>query len=408
MTVVDHVTCLGCGLACDDIAVTVTAGRITDARNACPLGVAWFGDGAISSGVRVRGADTDASTALREAATLLMRAKRPLIYLAAELSSVAQREAVALADALGAALDTLTASTAGFWLIAAQRRGRAGATFGELRNRADVIVFWGIDPARGYPRLRSRYLTNPAGIIAVDIGDDAGPPDAAERFAFPAAQELAAAALMRAAVLGRVITVAPSGGMPGGDRPMSAALAPIGDKPAALAARLVAAKYVALIADAEPRPGRDEGRAEALLALAEALNGPTRCALVTMRAGGNRVGAESVLTWQTGYPMAVDFARGAPRYDPDARVDPDVVLIVGAAGSIPSGSFAKVSRIVIGPRATATDAAVAIDTGMAGIHDGGTAVRADDIPLPLRPPLAGTIRETAGTVGALTALVRAR
>ena len=52
----------------------------------------------------------------------------------------------------------------------------------------------------------------------------------------------------------------------------------------------------------------------------QALNGPTRAALVSLSAGGNRAGAAAVLAWQTGFPAAADFARGAPRY----RAEDDV------------------------------------------------------------------------------------
>jgi formylmethanofuran dehydrogenase subunit B len=47
---------------------------------------------------------------------------------------------------------------------------------------------------------------------------------------------------------------------------------------------------------------------------------------------------------------------------------------------------------VIGPRASDGPVArrdVVIDTGVAGIHEGGTAIRMDDVPLPLRPALDG-------------------
>ena len=37
--------------------------------------------------------------------------------------------------------------------LPAQRRGRATATLGEISNRADVLLFWGVDPAERYPRL---------------------------------------------------------------------------------------------------------------------------------------------------------------------------------------------------------------------------------------------------------------
>jgi len=41
------------------------------------------------------------------------------------------------------------------------------------------------------------------------------------------------------------------------------------------------------------------------------------------------------------------------------------------------------SAMTLGPRS------VAIDTGLAGVHDAGTALRLDDVPLPLRAVLPG-------------------
>jgi formylmethanofuran dehydrogenase subunit B len=362
--------CLGCGLACDDIAVTVRDKRIVQAANACDLGIRWFGDGTVPTRARVRGADVAVPAALAEASKLLMGAQRPLVYLAAEVSTNAQREACALADVLGALLDTVT--PAGM-VVAVQERGRCGATLGEVRFRADIIVFCGFDPDHDYPRLRSRYL--PSGrdglqVISVDLTP-------------------LQAMMTRAAVLGHATEP--------------------------LAARLLAGQYVVLFVDGEEAQ-RD--LIEALLALTEALNATTRAALVILRAGGNRAGADSVLTWQTGYPTAIDFARGAPRYSPDddaaarlGRREIDAALVVGAGASVPDSirtGLAGVPTIVIGPRATETTivTTVAIDTGVAGIHDGGAAVRTDDIPLPLRPPLSGVVSETAATVRSLTALVR--
>jgi formylmethanofuran dehydrogenase subunit B len=187
------------------------------------------------------------------------------------------------------------------------------------------------------------------------------------------------------------------------DATMSPALIAAADT---LASRLTAARYAAILNDAEPdeRGVASPERAEGLIALAQALNDRTRCALSTLRGGGNRSGADAVLTWQTGFPLAVDFARGSPRYRPDrsvpargtgrARSGPDVALIVGDARSIPRETrerLAAISCSVIGPAASdgSIAAAVAIDTGIAGIHDSGTALRMDDVPLPLRPSVDG-------------------
>jgi len=404
--VVEHVTCLGCGCACDDITVAVKQDRIAEARNACALGVAWFGDGAVPREAQVRGRRSSLWRAIAEAARILEGGQRPLIYLAADVSCETQREAVAIADRLRAALDSV-AATAAAGVLAAQRRGRAGATLGEIRQRADLIAFWGVDPGERYPRYVSRYAVHPRGLaapqgrnsrklIAVDLGKVRGPADADARVAIAPADEVDALLAMRATVLGRAA---------GADDRFGPA--------SALARLMMQARYVVIVADGEPGAvPADPDRAEALVTLAQALNGPTRCALSTLRGGGNRSGAEAVLTWQTGFPFAVDFARGYPVYRPHAGAEAllaagevDASLVIGAAGSIPppvAARLARVATIAIGPRASAAPfaPAVAVDTGVAGIHEAGTAFRMDDVPLPLRPALDGP-PAAAATVRAL-------
>ena len=390
---VAHVTCLGCGCACDDIDVVVRHDRIAEARHACELGAAWFGDGTVPGDTRVGAQVASLEQAIGEAARLLTGARHALVYLAGDVSCETQREAVAIADRLHAAIDSLAATAAG-GVLAAQRRGRAGATLGEIRQRADLIVFWGVDPGARYPRYWSRYAVEARGlqapegrrsrtVIAVDVGESRGPADADERMAVAPADEVDALALMRATVQGRPV---------GEDRRFRPAVE--------LARRMVAARYVAIVADSEPAaaplPPPDPARAEALVTLAQALNGPTRCALSALRGGGNRSGADAVLTWQTGFPFAVDFARGYPSYRPHAGAADllaggtvDAALLVGVPASLPepvATGLARVRTVAIGPRASAArfQPAVAVDTGVAGIHEGGSAFRMDGVPLPLR------------------------
>jgi formylmethanofuran dehydrogenase subunit B len=389
--VIEHVTCLGCGCACDDIAPVVRENRIVEARNACSLGRAWFGDGTVPQEARVGGRTVALEAALTHAATILTQARRPLVYLAADLSCETQRAAVGIADRLHAVLDSATSEIAAA-VLAAQRRGRAGATLGELRQRADLVVFWGVDPAERYPRYTSRYALAPSGlqapsrtVVAVDVGDHRGPEDADVRVIISADVEVDALGVMRAIARDHAPPDAPA---------LRSAVE--------LARRMMRAQYVALVHDAEPGgTSRDPDRAEGLIALAQALNGPTRCALSTLRAGGNRSGADAVLTWQTGFPCAVDFARGYPSYRPHdgaaalvARREIDATLVIGSPASVPepvARGLASVPTVVIGPHASAAAfaPAVAVDTGVAGIHEGGMAFRMDDVPLPLRPAVAG-------------------
>jgi len=308
------------------------------------------------------------------------------------VSCEVQREAVAIGDHQHAAVDSLAATAAGA-VLAGQRRGRAAATLGEIREHADLVVFWGVDPGERYPRFVARYATAPGDlgrtrrVVAVDVGASRGPKDAHLRVAIAPSDEVDTIGVMRATVAGRDTSAA---------RFASAV---------DLARRMMQARYTAIVADAEPgAEAIDPDRAEALVALGQALNGPARCTLCTLRAGGNRSGADAVLTWQTGFPFAVDFAGGPPRYRPAggggsaeallADHEIDAALVIGAPATIPgpvADGLGGIPIAVIGPRAStsAVRPVVAIDTGVAGIHEGGTAFRMDDVPLPLRVSLEG-------------------
>ncbi len=415
-SVVEPVTCLGCGCTCDDVSVQVSAGRIVAVAPDCPVARAWFGDGSVPEKVLRDGAPVELVDAVAEAASVLTSsAGRVLVYLGPDVSTQAQRTAVALADLLRARVDSATSEPAAAGLLAAQRRGRAAATLGEIRNRADVLLFWAVDPAARYPRYLSRYALEPGGshvsggrrgrkVISVHIGTAHGPSGADLEVTLDPADEIGALSVMRATVLGTMLDELPPG-LQGAAR---------------AAGELLSARYAVLVHEAEPSGlGRETFRAEGLIALVQALNGPTRAALSSLREGGNRSGAESVLTWQTGYPIAVDFSAGFPRYTPAARGLASIgggavsaVLIAGSTaglGADTSAALGRVPTIVIGPRASEAPFAahVAIDTGVAGIHEAGTAYRMDEVPLPLRPPLTGP-RTAAGMLEALLAAVHTR
>ncbi len=409
----EFVTCLGCGCGCDDLTVQVKDGRIVDVAPACPVAQAWFGDGSVPDAITRSGTPASLDQAIAGAAsTLRESAGRVLVYLGPELSSQAQRTALAIADLLRARVDTATSRPAATGLLAAQRRGRAAATLAEIRNRADVILFWAVDPRDRYPRFISRFVDAtgthvPAGrkgrrLIAVSVGADRGPPGADMELAIAPSEEIDALSVMRATVLGNTLGS------------LSATL----QTAAQAATALRDAKYGILVHEAEAASESSNPlRAEGLIALTQALNGPTRAALCSLRAGGNRTGAESVLTSQTGYPMAVDFSQGFPRYKPGNRAletpaDVAVVLVAGSVAELTTetaAEFGRVPTIVIGPRASQAPfpTHIAIDTGIAGIHEAGTGYRMDEIPLPLRPPLTGA-RSSAETLRSLLASLRAR
>jgi formylmethanofuran dehydrogenase subunit B len=261
-----------------------------------------------------------------------------------------------------------------------------------LKHRADVVVFWGVDPTKRYPRFIERFVSGSPAFakqrktIAIDVGEAMGPNGCVERLAVPPDREVDALTAARAVVR---------------DRHMLAQGESLSNVTELTSRLLAEARYVAIVFDAEPdSTPRDPDLPEALIAFSQALNTRLRAALFGLRAGGNRNGFESLLTWQTGYPFSVSFASGAPRYESDettserlARGRYDAVLVVGSTNALPLsivGELRKRPTVIIGPRAseTAFAAEVAIDTGVPGIHDDGLVLRMDDVPFEVQGMLS--------------------
>src|SRR5690606_33522506 len=125
---------------------------------------------------------------------VLVRARLPLVYGLVETTVEAQRLAVEIADLAGGAVDTAASAGHEASLLAFQRIGQLTATLGEVRTRADLVVFWGVDPDAREPGFRDRTLArtpdSPARVhLAIDIGKARGPDEADERIAIPAAAE---------------------------------------------------------------------------------------------------------------------------------------------------------------------------------------------------------------------------
>jgi formylmethanofuran dehydrogenase subunit B len=118
-----------------------------------------------------------------------------------------------------------------------------------------------------------------------------------------------------------------------------------------------------------------------------------------MRGHYNVGGANTVTTWQTGYPYAVDFSRGYPRYNPGeytavdmlARGEADAALVMASdpASTFPADaarSLAKIPVITLEQKTTPTTmlSRVVIPVATAGIEAEGTAYRMDGVPIRLR------------------------
>ena len=87
----------------------------------------------------------------------------PIIYGLSDTTSEAQRVAVSIGDWIGGCVDTTTSVCHGPSGIAFQDVGEVTCTLGEIKNRGDLIIFWGSNPAESHPRHFTKYSLMPKG-----------------------------------------------------------------------------------------------------------------------------------------------------------------------------------------------------------------------------------------------------
>jgi formylmethanofuran dehydrogenase subunit B len=382
-------TCAGCGCGCDDIEVTVAEGRLAGLTRTCPLGDAWFAErgGDRPPLARVDGRTVEVDEAVDGAAAILRRARAPLVYGLGQTSCEAQRRAVALAEAVGAIVDPGGGGVAG---LAYQAIGSSTATFGEIRDRAELVVIWRADPAVTNPRLLGRLRLDRGArgsrmLVVVDATRTATAEEADAFIELDPAHDFEALWALRALAAG-----APFDRDRAGELPLDALDELVG--------RLLAVRHVAFVYG----HAGDELNALALFALIRDLSRERHAVTLGLRGDGNARGAEDVLAWQTGFPTAVSFARGYPRSNPGElsaaalleRGEVDAALVVASdpLGHLPVAAADRLRElpvVVVDARATATAAAARVAFAIAadGIEVPGTVHRMDGVPLGLRASL---------------------
>jgi formylmethanofuran dehydrogenase subunit B len=126
---------------------------------ACPLAEPWYLGSWSTDGptVRIRGQEAAYQEAIQSAAGILRSARAPLFYGLSKSSTEGQRAAVCLADRLGATIDTTASEGHAPSILAMQQCGESTCSLGEIRNRADLVIYWCADPVETHPRHMERY-----------------------------------------------------------------------------------------------------------------------------------------------------------------------------------------------------------------------------------------------------------
>ena len=404
LKVVNDATCTFCGCVCDDINLQVDGHSIVKAQNACVLGKAWFLNHDIEDrpACLIEGKPASVEEGIQRAAKILHEARYPLTYGLSDTTSEAQRVAASITDWVGGLIDTTTSVCHGPSGMAFQGVGEVTASLGEVRNRGDMIIFWGSNPAESHPRHFTKYSLMPKGMflpngrsdrtcVIVDVRKTKSAKAADIFLQIKPRKDFEALWTLRALAQG--IELDPKEVQ----EETGIELSVWQD----LMDRMKASKFGVIFFGMGLTMTRGKhANSEALLALTRDMNKHTRFVCKPNRGHGNVTGADNVVAWRTGYPFGVNLTRGYPRFNPGeytasdvlARGEADAAMIIA---SDPMANFSQPARehlksipyIAFDPKETPTtrNATVAFAVATYGINIPGTVYRMDDVPIPLRP-----------------------
>jgi len=308
--------------------------------------------------------------------------------------------------------------------MAFQAVGEVTCSLGEIKNRADFLIFWGGNPAESHPRHFTKYSLMPEGefvpngrkdrtAVLIDVRKTKSAKAADYFLQIKPRSDFELAWALRA--LAKGLSVDPSieevTGIP---------LKTLEE----IMQGMKQAQFGAILFGMGLTMTRGKHiNSEAVLSLARDMNRHTRWVAKPMRGHGNVTGADNVVSWTTGYPFGVNLSRGYPRFNPGewttsdllGRGEADAALIVA---SDPMSNFSQPARdhlrriksVVLDPKLseTAKVATVAFTTSVYGINTGGTVYRMDDVPIPLRPAFDSPFKSDFEVLKAIETRIRQR
>ncbi|QYZ79046.1 formylmethanofuran dehydrogenase subunit B [Methanofollis formosanus] len=405
--IISDVVCPFCGTLCDDLEVKVSddGKEILEVYNACVIGTEKFLHSQAKDRLTVpmkqdeegNWNEVSVDDAVEYTAQMLCNAKKPLMYGWSSTNCEAQSKGHEIAELVGGVVDNTATVCHGTTLIAVQDVGVPSCTLGEVKNRADRIVFWGCNPAHAHPRHMSRYSIFPRGfftgkghkarkMVVVDprSTDTAKMADLHMQIEQGRDYELLSA--LRVAIRGNPLpeTVA---GIP---------RETIQD----VAETLKSGRFVVIFFGMGVTQSLSKNHnIDIAIALTRDLNDYTKAAIMPMRGHYNVTGSGQVLGWQFGYPFCVDLSRGFARYNPGdstsndllRRGEVDAVFVLGSdpGAHFPISSVKKIAQlpsVCVEPHYTPTTAVCKLHMPVAfvGVEEGGCAYRMDNVPIETR------------------------
>lgn len=394
----ENVPCPFCGMVCDDLTVSRGPDGLKVKKGAaCGRAVAGFQRKLPAAAPQINGKDVPAGDAIAEAAKLIRHSKMPIFGgLGSDVAGI--RAVMSIAERAGGVVDHAYSDAQYRNYRVLQGSGWVMTTLTEARNRADLFIIVGTDVHKLHARFFDR-IANPETTMFPDIaqkrtvvflGENLDQSAAAgarvnEVVSIPIKHERIGELLdtMRALAKGAIITSDNIAGVP---------RAQVDN----LLARCKAASYGVMVwsPTALDFPDADL-TVQAVSEFVKDLNLTARFACLALGGSEGSTTAGAVCAWQSGFPLRVSFASGAPNYDAQRFsmrrmiADKDTDLLVWLASYSPdlAPPETDVPMIVLGTPGLKikTTPKVFIPVGTPGVDHAGLLVRVDSVvSLPLQ------------------------
>lgn len=399
-----NVVCGGCGLACDDVEVLTDGEKILTTRNACIIGAHRFGISVHPSrylaplirNEKGERKEVSLTEAFKKAADILLESKHPLLYGWSSTTCETQRLGIQLAKQLKGVIDGSSSVSYGATLRATSKCGLFTSTLGQVKNRANLIIFWGCNAMDSHPRQLSRCAEFPVGffnqgradrkVTVIDVGETETSKLADRFIKIEPETDCELLAALRLALKGEKIPETVAGVNAKEISDLAEEM-----KKAAFGVIFFGTDHIA--------SNRKHFEIEHLISLVRELNQTAKFVAIGMRNHFNEAGLSTMLLRETGFQFGVDFGNRTGQSfsgettaaDVLARGSCDAALIMSSDpfSNLPldaARQLTKIPLIVIEPHWTPTAelADVVIPTAISGIEAEGTVYRMDGVPLHLK------------------------
>jgi formylmethanofuran dehydrogenase subunit B len=403
--IVENITCAFCGSNCDDLDCLVKDNKVVAVRHACRLGASKIMEDEdqrlkypMMRNEEGELEEVDWDTALDAAAKLIADSVRPLFYGWSETSIEAMKPGLELTEMVGAVIDNQATICHGPTVQAVQNVGYPLMTLGEVKNRADMVVYTGSNPMNAHPRHMSRYTTFPRGwfrqrgrfdrtLVTWDpkFSDTAKLSNIWIPFEENGDYEFVNA--IRAVLKGKKLKKDVIAGIPKKDI-------------YELAEKMKNVQFGALFFGLGLTHTLSKQRnIDIAIQLVQDLNKYTKWVLLPMRGHFNVNGFNIFLSYEMGFPYGVDFSRGYPRYmigetttiDLLNRKEADLFMVIAAdpGAHFPAGANMHLVDIPVieidihwGPTTELAD--IVLPGTFIGLETEGTSYRMDSVPIHMK------------------------